>query len=226
MSIIDEFNRALELVERYEKYKLIRAWGLVLIIVGIARFLLGFIIWNLIFLIYKSLNTNINNIAFTISMLNSILQVILISSLAIIMIYTYVSIRNTSIKEGKIIFSRVFNSGVILAVLYFTTFVIRIPGSVYWEEVVGVFFIYFVLKRTIKSDIKELFHLGAILLVISIIEFIGRIFLVVFFLHKPMFIPLWVIFYLVIGLAFMIPYIVIGYRIFKKASYFLQERGW
>ena len=104
MSIIEEFSRALELVERYEKYKLIRAWGLILIITGIARFLLGFIIWNLFYLIYKSLNTDINNIAFLISVLNSILQFILIFSLAVIVIYTYVSIRQTSIKEGKILF--------------------------------------------------------------------------------------------------------------------------
>jgi len=224
LSIIEEFSRAIELVERYEKYKLIRAWGLILIITGIARFLLGFIIWNLIFLTYKSLNTDINNIALMISVLNSILHFILVFSLAVIVIYTYVSIRQTSIKEGKIISSRVFNSGIMLLILYLSTFVIEIPGSVYWEEVVGVFITYFVLKRTIKSDFKELFYLGVTLLVISVIEFIGRVFLVLVFLHKPLFTPLWIIFYLIIGLAFLIPYIVSGLRIFKKASLILEER--
>jgi hypothetical protein len=201
-----------------------RAWGLVLIIVGIARFLFGFIIWNLIFLIYKNLNTEINNIALIISVLNSILRFILIFSLAVVVTYTYVSIRKTSIKEGKIISSRVVNSGVTLFILYLTTFVIELPGSVYWEEVIGIFFTYFILKRTLKSDFKDLLYLGVILLVVSVVEFIGRIFLILYFLYEPMFSPLWITFYLIIGLAFMIPYVVIGFRVFRRATSILQER--
>lgn len=224
MSIIEEFNRALELVERFETYKLIRAWGLILIITGIARFLLGFIIWNLFYLIYDSLSINTNNVALLIAVFNSILRFVLIFSLAVIMIYTFVSIRKTTIIDGKIISSRVFFSGITLAILYLLTFVIEIPGSVYWEEVVGVFITYFALKSSTKSDFKELFYLGITLFVISVIEFIGRLFLIFYLYNKPSFMPLWITFYLAIGIAFMIPYIISGLRIFKKASFTLEER--
>ena len=224
MSIIEEFNRALELVERFETYKLIRAWGLILIITGIARFLFGFIIWNLFSLIYDSLNIDTNNVSLLIAVFNSILRAVLIFSLAVIMFYTFVSIRKTSIIGGKIISSRVLFSGFTLAILYFLTFVIEIPGSVYWEEVAGVFLTYFALKNITKSDFKELLYLGITLFVISVIEFIGRLFLILYFYNKPAFIPLWITFYLTIGIAFMIPYIISGIRIFKKASFTLEER--
>ena len=222
MVIIEEFKKAFQLVDRFEEYKLIRAWGMIIVITGIARFFLGFIIFNLFFLIFKSSNSDLNT-ALVISVFNYIVRLILISSLAVIMIYTYLSIRQTTIKDGKIISSKVFNSGIALTILFILTFVIEIPYSVYWEEVVGIFITYFILKRSIRSDFKELRYLGAALFVISVIEFIGRVYLVVNFMYKPLFTPLWIIFYLVIGFAFMLPYIISGFRIFKKASLILEE---
>lgn len=200
-----------------------RAWGTILIITGIARFFFGFIIWNLFYLIYQSLSDDLNTGAYLISVFNSILTFILISFLATVMIYTYLTTRKTTIKDGRVMSSGVLYSGVALVILYFLTFIIQIPGSVYWEEIIAIFICYFILTRGIKIDLKELLSLGAVLFVISIIEFIGRVYLVIFFLYQPQFIPLWITFYLVIGFLFLIPYIVSGIRIFRKASLILEE---
>ena len=223
MSIPEDFNKAFQLVERYEEFKLMRAWGTILIITGIARFFFGFIIWNLFYLIYQSLSDDLNTGAYLISVFNSILTFILISFLATVMIYTYLTTRKTTIKDGRVMSSGVLYSGVALVILYFLTFIIQIPGSVYWEEIIAIFICYFILTRGIKIDLKELLSLGAVLFVISIIEFIGRVYLVIFFLYQPQFIPLWITFYLVIGFLFLIPYIVSGIRIFRKASLILEE---
>ncbi|UCG90199.1 MAG: hypothetical protein JSU57_00295 [Candidatus Heimdallarchaeota archaeon] len=223
MSIIEEFDKAFQLVDRYEEYKLFRAWGIIFVITGVARFLLGFIIWNLFYLIYTSMNNNFNSGALMIAVFNSVVSFILIFSLAVIMIYTYLSIRKTTIKDGKLISSKILYSGIALAILYFLTFILQIPGSVYWEEVIAIFICYFILKRGLKSDFKEILYLGVILFVVSIVEFIGRVFLVLYFLYQPLFTPLWIIFYLMIGFVFMIPYIITGLRIFRKGSLILEE---
>ncbi|MHA2248120.1 MAG: hypothetical protein ACXADY_24440 [Candidatus Hodarchaeales archaeon] len=223
MSITEELNKAFQLVDRYEEYKLIRAWGVIIIITGVARFLLGFIIWNLFYLIYKSMGNDLNTGAFLIAFFNSVVSFSLIFSLAIVMIYTYVSTRKTTIKDGKLISSGVLYSGIALVFLYFLTFILQIPGSVYWEEIIAIFICFFILKRGIKNDFKEMLYLGAVLFVISLIEFIGRLYLVIFFLYQPQFIPLWVTFYVVIGFLFLVPYIISGVRIFKKASLILEQ---
>ena len=188
LSIIEEFSRAFELVDRYEEYKLMRAWGIIFVITGIARFLLGFIFFNIFFLIFRSLNIE----ALLIAVFNSIVSYIVIISLAGIMIYTHLSIRQTTLKNGRVTYSRVFYSGIALTILYILTFIIEIPGSVYWEEIVGIFILYFILKRSNKSDFKELRYLGSILFVISLVEFFGRVLLILYFFSHPLFIPLWI----------------------------------
>jgi hypothetical protein len=198
-----------------------KAWGCILVITGIARFLLGFIIFNILFLIFKSVNIG----ALLIATFSSIISYILIFTLAGIMIYTYLSIRQTTIKDGKLIYSRILSSGIALTILYFLTFIVEIPGSVYWEEIVGIFITYFILKRSYTSDFNDLRNAGVILFVISIIEFLGRVILILYFFYDPLFTPMWISFYLIIGLLFMIPYVYSGFRLFTKSSQILEEQG-
>ncbi|MFW9994308.1 MAG: hypothetical protein ACFFD4_19845 [Candidatus Odinarchaeota archaeon] len=114
------------------------------------------------------------------------------------------------------------------------TFIVAIPGSVYFEEVAGVFIAYFLLRKCTKySDFKEMLYLCISLFCISIVEFAWRIIWVIIFYNvdmdsppdpiDQMSVPIFIISYLVIGFAFMIPYIISGLYSIKKASKILEE---
>jgi hypothetical protein len=113
--------------------------------------------------------------------------------------------------------------GVAICILIYLTFFLRIIASIYFEEVIGVFLFYFILKRGIKDDFKELLHFGLILLIISILEIACRIFLVIYLWNDQLFLPIWTTFYIGIAVVFMIPYLLFGQRIFKNASLILEE---
>jgi hypothetical protein len=222
LSVIEEFSKAFELVERYEKYKLIKAWGLIIIITGIGRFLLSWII-DQTFLFSLNLDYEI---ALRIAIIfRTVVHFILIFTLGLVLILTFLPLKKTVLRrEGEIVSTRDVHFGLALMILYYLTFIARVIGSVYWEEVVAIFLCYFILKRGIKSEFKEMLYLGVVLLIISMIEFIGRVFLVVNFFGQPLFNPIWTLFYLSIGIIFMIPYIISGLRVIETASHILDER--
>ena len=183
MSVAEELNVAFQLVDRFEESKLVRSWGIALIIIGVARFLLGWVIHNIFYLLYRDLGFNFNTGAFLISFLNTIISYTLFIALALLVIYTYFSVQTTKIRDCNIITSRVFSFGIALGILYLLTFIIQIPGSVYWEEVLAIFLTYHFLRRFSKiADFRELLYLGVTLFVISMVEVAWRVFYV-FFLY-------------------------------------------
>ncbi|MFX0088054.1 MAG: hypothetical protein ACFFAU_20540 [Candidatus Hodarchaeota archaeon] len=222
MLSIEDFSKAFELVERYEKYKLIKAWGIIIIITGIGRFFLSWII-DQTFLF--SLNMDYE-ITFRLALIfRTVVQFLLIFSLALVLILTYLSLKKTVLRRGgEIVSTRDVHFGLALIILFYLTFIARFIGSIYWEEVISIFLCYFILKRGIKIEFKEMLYLGIILLIISIIEFIGRVFMVINLYGQPSFSPIWILFYLSISVLFMLPYIVSGRRIIETASHILEER--
>ena len=213
----EEFRQAFATAERYERYKLVRATGFIILITGIGRFLLSWII-DQTFLHSFNLDVRVV-IAFRLAV-----QIILFLTLVLTLVYTYISTKKTSIGQGGNIISVAdIQFGLAIGILMYLTFFLQIIASVYFEEVIGIFLIYFILKRGIKSDFKEIFHLGLILLVISIVEFVGRIILVFALWNHQVFIPIWTVFYVGIAVIFVIPYLIFGRRIIQSASLILEE---
>ncbi len=213
----EEFRQAFATAERYERYKLVRTTGLIIIIIGIGRFLLSWII-DQTFL--HSLNLEVK----VVIVFRLVVQIILFITLVLTLVYTYISTKKTSIGQGGNIISVVdIQFGLAICILIYLTFFLQIIASVYFEEVIGIFLVYFILKRGIKNGLRECFHLGLTLLVISLVEVVGRIILVFALWNHPVFIPIWTVFYLSIAIIFMIPYLVFGRRIIKSATSILEE---
>ncbi|MFX1535651.1 MAG: hypothetical protein ACFFDI_15670, partial [Promethearchaeota archaeon] len=131
MSEIEKFTTAFQLVNKYEEYKLIRAWGVIIIVIGVARFLLGWTTSS--FLLYFS-DFDLR-VSIAIQAFQTIISLVLIICLALFTIYTYLSLKKTVIKNDELVSSRFVYFGLALAVLFLLTFVINIPGDFYWEEV-------------------------------------------------------------------------------------------
>ncbi len=221
MSIAEEITSALLLVRRYEKYKLMRAWGLVLIITGIGRFLLSWIIdQTLLF----ALNWDFETTAVFLRFFRMGIEVTLVGSIAIIILYSFLSFKRITLKEGgEIISSRDFYFGTALCFLFFLTFIARILASVYFEEVLAIFVCHFLLRRAMDDDFKEMYHLTVVLFLISMVELLGRIIIVVTLLYQPLFTPVWTTFYILLAIAFMIPYIYFGKKIWQKGTEILSN---
>jgi hypothetical protein len=215
------FRQAFATVERYEKYKLVRTTGILILVIGIGRFLLSWIL-DQTFLI--SLNFNYETGANIVFFFRLVVQIILIITLILILIFSYISTKKTSINQGgEIIGIRDIQFLVMICILIYLTFFLRIIASIYFEEVLGIFICYFIFKRGIKIDLKELLHLGIVLFAISVIEVLGRVLIIVFLFNHQLFIPIWTTFYIGVAIMFMVPYLITGRRIFKNASFNLEE---
>jgi hypothetical protein len=213
----EEIRQAFATTERYERYKLVRTTGILITVIGIGRFLLSWII-DQTFLFSLNLDSKF------VMLFRLGVQIILFLTLLLILVYSYISTKKTIIGQGGRIISQMdVQFGVAICILIYLTFFLRIIASIYFEEVIGVFLFYFILKRGIKDDFKELLHFGLILLIISILEIACRIFLVIYLWNDQLFLPIWTTFYIGIAVVFMIPYLLFGQRIFKNASLILEE---
>ena len=217
MNIDKEFRHAFATAERYERYKLIKTTGLLVVIIGIGRFLLSWIL-DQTFLFSLNLEAEV------LAIFKLMIQVILFLVLSLTLLYSYFSTKKTSINRGGKIVSVVdIQFGFAICLLVYLTFFLQIIGSVYFEEVLGVFLYYFILRNGIKNDLKELFNLGLVLLIISIIELVGRVMLIFALFGHEVFVPIWTIFYIALAIVFVIPYLIFGLRIIQSAPLILEE---
>ena len=132
--------------------------------------------------------------------------------------------KKTSINQGgQIISSMDIHYGLAICILIYLTFFLQIIASVYFEEAIGIFLYYFILKKGTDYKFRDLRQLGIFLIVISLLEVIGRIFIVITQWGQPSFIPIWTTFYIGIAITFMVPYLIFGYRTFKNSSFLLEE---
>ncbi len=220
MAYNEEFRQAFTIVERYEKYKLIRTMGILVVVIGIGRFLLS---WILDQTVLFSLNLAYESGA-QIALFQLIIRIIVLLTLILTLVYSYISTKKTSIGQGgEIVTLRDIQFLIVICILIYLTFFLQIVASVYFEEVFGILICYFILKRGIKIDLRELLHLGIVLFVISLIEVLGRVLIILNLFNHPLFLPVFTTFYIGIAIMFMIPYLIFGWRIFKNASSILEE---
>ncbi len=230
-NMLDEerFTKAFQLVDRYEAYRLIRTWGVIISIIGVGRFLTSSIFISLAVEIFGHDSDDIIRIR----IFQSIIPMLIILFIAVFVTYAFLSLKKTIIRENEIVSTRFLEMGLALVLLFLLTFMIKIPGSIYFEETVGVFIVYILLKNSIlSSDFKEVLYLGFALLIVSILESIWRIIYIFFFLDinidSPSVtnfqnVPLFILSYISLAFIFMIPYIVSGQYSVKKASKLLES---
>lgn len=220
MAYNEEFRQAFTIVERYERYKLIRTMGILVVVIGIGRFILS---WILDQTLLFSLNLAYES-GTQIALFQLIIRIIVLLTLIITLVYSYISTKKTSIGQGgEIVTLRDIQFLIVICILIYLTFFLQIVASVYFEEVFGILICYFILKKGIKIDLRELLHLGIVLSVISLIEVLGRVFIILNLWNHQLFMPIWTIFYIGVAITFMIPYLIFGLRIFKNASLILEE---
>ena len=216
----EDLTKAINLVRDYEEYRFRKTWGILLIVIGIARFLLSFVInYTIIF----SLGFEYEQAVMLARNFQMILQVILVFGIFLLTMYYSITSKKLSIREGRINTTRDLYFVISLMLLFYLTFIANIAGSVYFEEVAGIFLVYYILR--IDIELRELFPLGIGLLGISLIEFTGRVLITVGFYGTEFYVGLYQIFYLSIGFVFMIPYIAFGLQIYRKASIKFELRG-
>ncbi len=228
----ENLELALENVGRYEQYKLIRAWGIVSIIVGLTRFFLAFIIEILLvwFVIRDIFNFSRSG-AILLGFLKSFIQILTLILLAIIFFYSYISVKKTIFTENQIISQRMINLGLALIILYLFVFVFKIPGSTYRIDFIGVIICYFLLNRRPENDFKELLYQGITLFLILVFNFVWQfIYILTFFdfnIDMPrssndLAIPVFMLSYFVINFVIAAIYVGTGYMLIKKASRVLE----
>jgi len=216
----EEFRQAFATVERYEMYKLVKTTGIFILVIGIGRFLLS---WILDQTLMFSLNMGYESGA-QIAFFQLIIRLTLFLTLIITLVYAYFSTKKTSISQGgEIVSSKDIQFGIAICLLVYLTFFLQVIASVYFEEVLGIFIFYLFIKKGIRIDLRELLYLGIILFAISIIEALGRIFIIVYLWNHQLFISIWTTFYIGVAIMFMIPYLIFGLRIFRNASLILEE---
>ncbi|MFX0095455.1 MAG: hypothetical protein ACFFBD_27210 [Candidatus Hodarchaeota archaeon] len=184
MSDLEELIEAFQLVNKYEDYTLVKALGVILIVFGVAHFFYSWI--NSVFF-FPSFY-----------LLRGIIADIVLVVLILFTAYNYLSLRKTVIKNKEILSSRFVYFGLSLVILYSLTFVVDLlfyglaidiyslisllvksRGSIfllsfifnilfYSKDAIGVFSIYFILKKNIKSsNFEELIILTFVSLVTS-----------------------------------------------------------
>lgn len=220
MSISEDLNNAFTIVHRYEEYKFRKTWGLLLIITGIARFLLSFIInYSIVF----SSGLDYEQAVFFARIFNLATEIALIIGILLIMGYYFFTTKKLAIKQGDgLISRRDYIFGLSLVILFYLTFVLRVMGTeTYFEEVLAIFLVYFIIK--IDISIKEILQFGIIFLGISIIDFICRYILIIGFYGTDLFLEIYMGYFLIISFIVLFPYIFFGYLIFKRAVLILER---
>ncbi|MFW9993329.1 MAG: hypothetical protein ACFFD4_14895, partial [Candidatus Odinarchaeota archaeon] len=117
MSTVEEFTEAFQLVDRYEEYRLIRIWGMIVITIGIARFFMAWIISNTFLILLKYLDFDLTMIAIINSLFKNTVSFLLIIALAILIFYAYFSLKKTGIRNSEIISEKVLYFGLALVVV-------------------------------------------------------------------------------------------------------------
>ena len=220
MSISEDLTKAITTVQHYEEYKFRKTWGILLIIIGIARFLLSFV-FNYSIIFFSGLDYE-HAIIFS-RIFNIATELLLIIFLLAILLYYFVTTKKLTIREySDFVSKRDYLFGISLGILFFLTFVYKFMHTeTYFEEVIAIFLVYFILK--IETEIRELLHLGIILLIISIIDIICRYILIMGFYGTGLFVDIYMGYFFVIIIIFLIPYIFFGKRIIRNSSLLMEK---
>ncbi|MFX1255961.1 MAG: hypothetical protein ACFFCZ_30420 [Promethearchaeota archaeon] len=238
MSDLEEVIVAFQLVNKYEEYTLIKALGIILMIFGVAHFFYSWVTNTIIFQFFFIQKT--------------IIAIVVLVILVLFTVYLYFSLRKTEIKDNELFSSRFTYFGLALVVLYSLTFIVdllfyslsidipslvaslvRSRGSVfllslifnilfYCKDGIGVFFMYFILRRGIKSsEFEELILLSFVSLITSIAIYVLAI-TSIFFLF---FFSFFIVLFLIATLSYSGAFIISGLYAIRKAIRVLQSEN-
>lgn len=229
MNEIDDLTEAFQNIHKFENYRFLRSWGIMVIIFGISsvisdtRWFLGVFIKN-IFQI-----EHLQAAIFTSFLLMSIDFLILLILLVVI-IYTFISVKKTSITENKVITFKNFRFGLALLALYLISPRISlflpfpIPFSIHIPEVIGTFLAYVLMRNSLKShQFKELLYLALIFIFLTFIEILCNMGSILLLFYTDYFMLVYFIYSIGINICFMICYIIVGRYSLKKATEILRS---
>ena len=204
MTIEEKFTEAFRFLRRYETILLLRAWGWIMIAIGLVHFLTSWIVKIYLFYFLSQIVDDDSGIAWHLTHnIQLVIIVALLFLIAGIMIITYRSIIKTKIENMEVVAVRIRQFGLALIFLFILTFfnffiwaladfvqfyMSDLPlhpflllflayanVPLYIVEMIAIFFTYLVLRRVITDyDFKEVLLLGYFLLVLSVIEICWR----------------------------------------------------
>lgn len=227
MNQIDDLTEAFQNVNKFENYRFLKSWGIMIIVFGIS----GFISSTRYFL-HHILNELFQVDLFQASLFTrfflSFLDFVTLLVLLAILIYTFISVKKTSIVNNNVITFKNFRFGLALLVLYLIssrlTIFFPIPFSIHIPEVIGALLAFLIMRDSLKSHyFKELFYLTLMFTLLTLIDIIGTSVLVIFLFYSEYFGILFFTHSLIINICFMICYIIIGRYSLKKASTMLRS---
>lgn len=158
----------------------------------------------------------------------SILDFVTLLVLLIILIYTFISVKKTSIINNNVITLKNFRFGLALLVLYLIssrlTIFFPIPFSIHIPEIIGACLAFLLMRNSLKShDFKELFYLTLMFTFLTLIDILGSMGFLFFFFYSEYFGILFFTYSILINICFMACYIIIGRYSLKKASTILRS---
>lgn len=240
MADIEKVAQAFRILEQFEAYRIRRAWGIMVIVIGVSNFVAA-ILLHILF--YKPLE---DPFAFmrTISIFRLYNYILFLCAFGPIVLsfllafFTYFSVRKTRIDENKLSFHRYAFLGFALFFMsFFPSFLIMMPFSqlpvnYLWSGVFGSLLSYFFLRKLLElANFREVLYLGLVLaliaIIFSILYFIEALVIMNWVIFSIYFQGLYVPFnfgFISCLFAFLVCYVITGYYSIKKSTLIL-ERG-
>ena len=227
MNQIDDLTEAFQNVNKFENYRFLKSWGIMIIVFGISGFISS-TRYFLHYIINEVFQVELFQASLFTRFFLSILDFVTLLVLLVILIYTFISVKKTSIVNNNVITLKNFRFGLALLVLYLIssrlTIFFPIPFSIHIPEVIGACLAFLIMRDSLKSHhFKELFYLTLMFTFLTLIDILGLMGLIFFFFYSEYFGVLFFTHSLVINIYFMTCYIIIGRYSLKKASTILRS---
>ncbi|MHA2075243.1 MAG: hypothetical protein ACW97X_11535 [Candidatus Hodarchaeales archaeon] len=229
MNQMDDLAKAFQNIHKFENYRFLRTWGIMIIIFGISA-VISDTRWFLSYFINELFQIeHLQAVLFTRFLLMSI-DILILLILLVLMIYTFISVKKTSITGNKVITFKNVRFGLALLALYLISPRISlflpfpIPLSIHIPEVIGTFLAYLLMRNSLKShQFKEILYLALIFIFLTFIEILCNVGSILLLFYSDYFILVYITYSLGINICFMICYIIVGRYSLKKANEILRS---
>ncbi len=227
MTQTEDFTIAFQNVNKFENYRFLKSWGIMIIIFGISA-VISDTRWFLLYFFNQFFQIELGQAALITRFLLFSIDILIFLILLIIMIYSFKSVKKTSITDSRVISYTDIRFGLALLSLYLISprlsLFFTIPISIHIPEVLGTLLAYLLMRNSMKlHNFKELLYLTLIFSLLTLIEFFCNLISIIFFFYSEYFIIIYMAYSLGINICFMICYIIIGRYSLKKASNILTS---
>lgn len=242
MSDIEKVAHAFRILDQFEAYRIRKAWGIMVIVIGVSNFVAAILLHILFYRRFVLIGDPFVFIR-TISIFRFYNPILLLCAFGPIVLsfllafFTYFSVRKTRIDENKLSFHRYAFLGFALFFMsFFPSNLLMIPFSQYpvnylWSGVLGSLLSYFFLRKLLElANFREVLYLGLVLALLAIIFSI-------LYLIEALVIMNWVIFsiyfkgsyvpfnfgFISCLFAFLVCYVITGFYSIKKSTLTLEK---